>query len=105
MQLHFGVISGKAAIRAALLRSKGRNRQLAVCYASGGKLLVKIGCIMELLEGRDGGRAILRSKSEESATEFSIPLDHIRSVYPIREFESKAPPTSREMDFTADDET
>lgn len=103
MQLHFGFIRDKQAIHAALLQSKTLGRQLAICYASEGKLIVKVGNIMDLTRGKEGERVILRSKSEQPDSEFSILLDHIQSVYPIREFGQRRPEASAEMDYTADE--
>jgi len=84
-EIHFGVIRDKKGIHAGLLQSKASNRQLAICYTSEGKLLVKICTVMDIK--KDGSGIILRSQADGPAGEITITMDHIESIYPIRDFE------------------
>ncbi|MEX2232435.1 MAG: hypothetical protein WD824_09760 [Cyclobacteriaceae bacterium] len=86
MEVHFGVIRDKPGIFAGLLQSKSLNRQLAVCYSSEGKLIVKISTVMEIFGGPDGGSVILRSQPENPGSETTVKMDRIESIYPIRDF-------------------
>lgn len=84
MEIHFGVVRDKQGIHSGLLQSRSHHRQLAVCYSSEGKLIVKI-CIVKSFDTRkDGTWVMLRSPDDDSETE--VPLDHIQSIYPIRDF-------------------
>lgn len=86
MDVHFGVIRDKQAISSALINSQTMKRQLAVCYKSEGKLLVKICTVGRIIGKRDGVRVVLKSAGEEEGDDLTIPFDHIQSIYPIRDF-------------------
>ena len=88
MEVHFGVIRDKQAIHAGLGQSKSQNHQLAICYNNDGVLTVKICSVVDIVHDQSGTRVILRQQPDQPQTEFTIPFDHIQSIYPIREFDS-----------------
>ena len=81
-----GVIRDKQGIYAGLLQSQATARQLAVCYNSDGKLIVKICTVVGFTGGQDEGKVTLRTQSNDPATETVIPLSYIQSIYPISDF-------------------
>lgn len=86
MEIHLGVIRDKQEIYAALLQSQALNRQLAICYNSGGKLLVKI-CTVANVTGRGvASRVTISSQPNTGGDETTITLDDIQSIYPICDF-------------------
>jgi len=85
MDIHFGLIRDKHGILAALEDSLSRQRQLAVCFNSDGKLIVKITTVKDIRNRKDGSWVTLFSPDDHNR-EFSIPVDHIQSIYPIRDF-------------------
>lgn len=86
MEVRSGVIRDKQGIHAGLLQCKSSNNQLAVCYSSDGKLLVKICYVMDVPAGGDGPTT-MRLDPNDQATEFKVRVEDIQSIYPIREFE------------------
>jgi hypothetical protein len=90
MELHFGMIRDKEGIRAGLADSRASNRQLAICYTSANKLLVKI-CTVADLPPTDGrGLVTLKSQGEDGRLEnLTVMLDDIESIYPINDFPSQ----------------
>ena len=94
MELHFGVIRDKQAIHAALTESLHGGRQLAVCYNSEGKLIVKICTVTAILEDKGVTMATLHSRSTDTDSEFTLPLERIQSLYPIRDFGATSPEAS-----------
>jgi hypothetical protein len=85
MEIKVGLIRDKQGIYEGLLQSKSMNRQLAVCYSSEGKLIVKISVVKDMLKEGEHTTVVLVSPIEEH-TETLVPLDHIESIYPIRDF-------------------
>ena len=83
--VHVGVIRDKPGIYLGLIKSKSENRQLAVCYNSDGKLIVKICVVKNIVGDRNNGTVTLASPDDPLA-ETSIPVAHIQSIYPIRDF-------------------
>lgn len=86
MEVHFGVIRDKAGIYEGLLQSQYSNRQLAVCFDSDGKLIVKICTVKDIVGGKNGPMVLLHSDLHDLPGESTIMLDQIRSIYPIRDF-------------------
>lgn len=86
MEVRLGVIRDKQGIHAGLLQSKSSNNQLAVCYSSDGKLLVKICYVLDVPKAGDGP-AIMRLDPNDPTTEFHVRLEDIQSIYPIKEFD------------------
>lgn len=86
MEVHFGVIRDKKEISSALLTSQTMNRQLAVCYNSDGKLLVKICTVGRIIGKKDGVRVVLKLLGEDEGGGLTISFDQIQSIYPIRDF-------------------
>ena len=86
MELHFGVIRDKQAIHAALKQSKSLKRQLAVCYNSEGKLIVRICLVIDLIERKEGTSVIFRTQTEEGESDLTLLLSNIQSIYPIIDF-------------------
>lgn len=86
MEVHFGVIRDREGISSALVNSQTFHRQLAVCYKSDGKLLVKICTVGRIMGKRDGVRVVLKPSREEEGDEITIAVDQIQSIYPIRGF-------------------
>jgi hypothetical protein len=84
-QVNVGVIRDKQGIYMGLLKSKSLNRQLAVCYNSDGKLIVKICIVKEIIRDKKDSTVTLVSPDDTHA-ETSIALDLIQSIYPIRDF-------------------
>jgi hypothetical protein len=84
MEINLGVIRDRHSIYSGLLQSLSMNRQLAVCYNSDGKLIVKI-CQVKDIGPEENGNVTLVSAGE-THTEITIPLHHIESIYPISEF-------------------
>jgi hypothetical protein len=85
MEIHFGVVRDKQGIHSSLVESRKQHRQLAVCYSSEGKLIVKICIVKEIEKGNDGTWISVLSPDDDNS-ETRIHLDHIQSVYPIRDF-------------------
>lgn len=85
MEIHFGIVRDKQGIYSGLLESRSRHRQLAVCYKSDGKLIVKI-CMVKRIERRKEGSLVTLFSPEDENSEITIPIDHIQSIYPIRAF-------------------
>ena len=87
MEIHLGVIRDRPGIYSALLESQSTKRQLAVCFNSNGKLLVKI-CTVSNIEHLEnaGVNVTLTSNLDVEDNELTIELDHIQSIYPIRDF-------------------
>lgn len=104
MELHFGVIRDKETIHAALQHSKSLKRQLAVCYYSEGKLLVNICTVSDVLEANDGVRVTLHSLPGGPESEFTVRLENIQSIYPIRDFNAEKPETTGELEWPEDPE-
>ncbi len=87
MDLNVGVIRDKQGIYSGLLKSQSLNHQLAVCYNSGGKLLVKIAVVAHIIPTKEG-TTITFASPDDASVEIVIPLDDIESIYPIRNFMS-----------------
>jgi hypothetical protein len=91
MELHFGMIRDKEGIRAGLAESRASNRQLAICYTSSNKLLVKICTVADLSPANGEGLVILNTQREDGSLEkMTVILDDIESIYPINDFPSQA---------------
>ncbi len=86
MELHFEVIRDKDAIFAELLHSQSLGDQLAVCYNRGGKLIVKICVVTDIVRRIDGVVVTLRSEPNDVTTEDKVGMDCIVSIYPIHAF-------------------
>jgi len=86
MEVHFGVIRDKPGIYEGLLQSQSSNDQLAVCFNSDGKLIVKICTVKDIVGGKDGTMVLLHSEHHDPPGESTIMLDQIESIYPIRHF-------------------
>lgn len=85
MEIHFGIVRDKQGIYTGLLESRSRQRQLAVCYNSDGKLIVKI-CLVKRIERRKDGIWVTLFSPDDNNSEITILIDHIQSIYPIRAF-------------------
>ena len=85
MEINEGVIRDQQGIYAGLLQSQRLHRQLAVCYNSDGKLLVKISMVKDITRSKEGMLVTLGSP-DETRLETIIPFEHIQSIYPIRDF-------------------
>lgn len=85
MEIHFGIVRDKEGIYSGLLESRSRGRQLAVCYNSDGKLIVKI-CIVKRIHRRKEGGSVTLMSPDDGNSETTILIDHIQSIYPIRAF-------------------
>lgn len=83
MEVHFGVIRDKPGIYEGLLQSQSSNHQLAVCYNSDGKLIVKICAVKDIVSANDGTMVLLH---HDPSGESTVMLDQIESIYPIRDF-------------------
>jgi len=92
MEIQLGVIRDKQGIYAGLLRSQTMAHQLAVCYNSDGKLIVKICNVIDIAGKKDEATITLRTRPEDPATEMIISLNDIESIYPIRDFVKYDPP-------------
>ena len=87
MELHFGMIRDKDGIYSGLADSQSTNRQLAICYNSREKLLVKICTVASLEKTIDGVRVTLNTQGDQGSPEpVTVTLDQIESIYPINEF-------------------
>ncbi|MGC1240743.1 MAG: hypothetical protein WA874_04100 [Chryseosolibacter sp.] len=87
MEVHFGFIRDKQRIHAGLMNSKSSNHQVAICYSSEGKLLVKICTVVDVTSDAQGATVTLRTQQDDPATELRIPVDQIQSIYTIRDFD------------------
>ena len=85
MEIHFGIVRDKQGIYAGLLESRSRHRQLAVCYNSDGKLIVKI-CLVKRIDRRKDGTWVTLISPDDDHDETTILIDLIQSIYPIRAF-------------------
>lgn len=83
--VHAGVIRDKRGIYLGLLKSKSENRQLAICYNSDGKLIVKI-CVVKDIVGEGSTGTVMLVSPDDPNVETSIPVEYIQSIYPIRDF-------------------
>ena len=86
VEVHFGVIRDKPGIYEGLRQSQSSNRQLAVCYNSGGTLIVKICTVKDIVGDKEGTIVLLHSEHHDPACDSTIMLDQIESIYPIRDF-------------------
>jgi hypothetical protein len=86
MEIHLGVIRDKEAIYSALRESHSTKRQLAVCFNSGAKLLVKICTVTNIVGSPHGVSVTLKSQTDDKDKETTILVQHIESIYPIRDF-------------------
>lgn len=86
MEIQMGVIRDRPGIYAGLLQSLSLAHQLAVCYNSDGKLLVKICTVVGITGENDGQMVALRTEPGNPSTETVVPLNRIESIYPIRDF-------------------
>lgn len=86
MEIQMGVIRDRPGIYAGLLQSLSLARQLAVCYNSDGKLIVKICTVVGISGENDKRMVALRTDPENPSTETVVPLNLIESIYPIRDF-------------------
>lgn len=87
MELHFGMIRDKRAIRQGLLESRSSHRQLAICYNLKDKLLVKICTVLDVTAGKDGTLVTLQTqRADGTAESMTVMLDCIESIYPINDF-------------------
>ena len=84
MEIHFGLVRDKQRIYSGLTHSQSHNRQLAVCYNSDGKLIVKI-AVVKMIEKSDDGTWITLISPDDN-TETRLLLEHVQSIYPIRNF-------------------
>ena len=85
MDIKEGVIRDRDSIYSGLLHSQSLNHQLAVCYNSDGKLLVKISVVKNISRGKNGLEVTLVSPGEVQP-ETVIPLENIQSIYLISDF-------------------
>jgi hypothetical protein len=87
MKTQMGVIRDKDGIYAGLLQSQSLAHQLAVCYHSEDRLVVKICTVINIAVGDEPALVTLRTRPEDPpATEIVVSLDHIESIYPISDF-------------------
>lgn len=90
MELHFGMIRDKEAIQEGLAESRSSNRQLAICYNSADKLLVKICTVADLSTTSDGTLVTVSTPRADGSLEtMAVRLDDIESIYPINDFPSE----------------
>ena len=91
MELHFGMIRDKDGIRAGLAESRASNRQLAICYTSANKLIVKICTVADMSPSPANGTLVTVSTPREdgSLEKTTVMLDDIESIYPINDFPSE----------------
>lgn len=85
MEIHFGLVRDKQRIFSGLTHSQSHNRQLAVCFNNDGKLIVKIALVKSIDKCIDGTWITLISPDDNNS-ETRLQLDHIQSIYPIRDF-------------------
>ena len=86
MEIHLGVIRDKQGIYMGLQQSHALNGQLAVCYNSDGKLIVKICTVADIVGEKDDMKVTIRTKGKNAKNDITIMLDQIVSIYPIRDF-------------------
>lgn len=86
MEVNVGVIRDKPGIYTGLWQSQSSNQQLAICYSSEGKLIVKIGTVKEMT-GQGAESQVTFTCPENDKAETTIPVDSIVSIYPIRDFD------------------
>ncbi len=86
MEVNIGVIRDRQGIHAELLRSESTSRQLAICYISDGKLIVKISVVKKLKNTPEGIIVLLGATANDPPHETVVPLDQIQSIYPISDF-------------------
>lgn len=86
MEIDFGLVRDKQRIYSGLTSSQSQKRQLAVCFNSDGKLVVKIAVVSKIEHCNDGTWVTLLSPDDNSETR--LLLDHVQSIYPIRDFAS-----------------
>lgn len=87
MELHFGMIRDKDGIYAGLIQSQSFNRQLAICYKSEGKLLVKICSVARVEQAKDTVMTTVVPQPEGPGSKpITLLLEDIESIYPIHAF-------------------
>lgn len=86
MEANVGVIRDKPGIYTGLWQSHSSNRQLAICYSSEDKLIVKIGTVREIVKLGDKTNVTFAAPGNDQA-ETTIPFESIVSIYPIRDFD------------------
>ena len=86
MELNLGVIRDRHEIHSALMQSHSTKRQLAVCFNNDGKLLVKICSVTAIERTKAGVQVTLRSQGGDMEDDLTVLLDHIESVYRMRDF-------------------
>lgn len=84
--VNVGLIRDPEGIYNGLQESREGNRQLAVCYNAEDKLMVKICIVAELLH-ENGKVTVVLGSSDEPPDSFSVPLEHIQSIYLIKDFD------------------
>ena len=85
MEINVGLIRDRQGIYAGLLQSQAANRQLAVCYKSNDKLIVKISIVKELVSA-DAGTTVVLLSPDKTDSETTIRLEDIESIYLISDF-------------------
>ena len=85
MELNIGVIRDRQGIYSGLLESQSMHRQLAVCYNSGGALLVKMSVVSEIIS-ESGNITIVLQSSLDPLNKTAVSLDQIQSIYPITDY-------------------
>lgn len=85
MEANIGVIRDKPGIYTGLWQSQSFNQQLAICYSSEDKLLVKIGTV-RVIERKGDETNVTFAGPEDDQAETTIPFESIVSIYPIRDF-------------------
>ena len=85
MEVNVGVIRDKPGIYSGLKQSQSSHQQLAVCYNSEGKLIVKICTVKDIVREEEGTHVTLVSPDDKVETD--IQFDSIESIYPIRDFD------------------
>lgn len=86
MEVNVGVIRDKPGIYTGLWQSQSSNQQLAICYNSESKLIVKICTVKEIVKEGDETNVTITCPDNDKA-ETTIPFDSIVSIYPIRDFD------------------
>jgi hypothetical protein len=87
MELHFGVIRDKEGIYAGLIQSQSFNRQLAICYKSEGKLLVKLCSVVRIEQAKETVIVTVHPQPEEPGSKpTTLLLQDIESIYPMHAF-------------------
>jgi len=87
MDVNIGLIRDRQGIYSGLEQSKSMNRQLAICYNSGGQLIVKIAVVKDIIMGNEGTMIVLGS-TDHPPNEATILLDNIQSIYLISDFQT-----------------